>query len=1261
RNDYFGVGNQTAFGSGYSAAAHAYGSGAAWDTELWSPPVFLPDNATLTYASNFQDYAGNGDIWLDISADGGNTWDNLRYQTSDDPPGGTFEVVDLSTYTGQTVILRWRYSATSSTAWYWHIDDVSIGVPAPWLSVAPAAGTTAPVSESVTSVNFDAGQVDEPGDYYAALSVRTNDPSHLQAMVPVTMHVNLPASYGRLVGTVTGLGHCDANPLPLPGADVTVEGSDGQTWNLVSGVDGSFALWLDQAHSPLTVTVAATDHETWQMTGVLVTGTQTTTVNAALHWLAPCAGVEPAGISAVVEMGMTDTVPFSITNNGFATMTWSLVEENGYGFQVAAPMANTILLMMEDIAAADRDAYRNALTAAGVTWDEWDLNAQPFPTAGDLAPYDVLIWADESTLSPGDSSCQVVADWLTSGGKSLFATSVDFLWDLQNGTLGQGEHNLYLLFNTTYLGDYAGTGITTLEGVTGDPIGGGMTLSLAGNSDSDGDYADETTGAPAGFLYGAGDTGSGHSALTHYVGANYKTVWLGLNFHNGLATQAERDQLMSNILTFLSGGGAVAGIPWLTEVPTTGVTGPDSAFVVDAVFDAGVSEVEQPGEYYGVLTLNSDDPVSDSIAIPVTMTVTAPATWANVRGTVIGVDGCGNNPVPLDDAQVLLVAQGSAGLPFTLTTDVSGTFTYWLDEAWGPLNIYVTYPGYEDGEMLNVVITGSETITANFTLRQLAPCVNVTPSGIEISLAQGASTDVALNLGNTGIATALFSILEENLGVTPLAPLAAGGPDGFGYRYADSNQGGVAPTYAFHDISGFGTPLGLDDDDFAEVPIGFSFRFYGTDAAHPNTYNSVFVGSNGLLSFGSGSTDLSPDVIPDPALPNNIIASMWSDLRPGANGEVYYQTFNDCPYNQGVASDACLVVQYDDYEYADGSLAGTWQVILYRTGNILMQFEDVTAVGVATGIEDQLGIVGLNYVPAPADELAICFAYPGQPTDCQPVDIPWLDVDPVDGEIAPESSMQVTVTLDAGVPEVNDPGTYRGQLLVLSNDPLNSPTVVPVTMTVTRAAGKLAGTVVGWGYCDTISEPLAGVDVWIEGFTGAVWKTTTDANGYYQIWLDESDNPYELTVAVPGYVMETRANVDISNGSTITEDFDLHLDVPCVDLTPDEGFEVTINEGESLTRTLTLINKGAGVLVYTDINADSPWMSVSPTSGTVPPHSSQDVVLTVDASGLEGDRYYYGVLQVMHNDEVVGTIRVPVNVTISGESLIYLPLVMRNH
>jgi len=127
RNDEAGVINRCDYGSGYSAAAEASVSGTAWDTSLYSPEIYIPySNANLTYASNFQDFAGNGDMWLDISDDGGSSWTNLRTQSVDDPAGGTFEVEDLSTYTGQNVILRWRYVAASSSAWFWHIDNVTI-------------------------------------------------------------------------------------------------------------------------------------------------------------------------------------------------------------------------------------------------------------------------------------------------------------------------------------------------------------------------------------------------------------------------------------------------------------------------------------------------------------------------------------------------------------------------------------------------------------------------------------------------------------------------------------------------------------------------------------------------------------------------------------------------------------------------------------------------------------------------------------------------------------------------------------------------------------------------------------------------------------------------------------------------------------------------------------------------------------------------------------------------------------------------------
>jgi hypothetical protein len=124
-NETTGVG-----GAGLNAAADPdfEGNPRGWDTELRSPSVDLrsASNATLSYASNFQDYAGNGDIWVDVSTDGGSTWTTIRTQSSDDPSGGTFEVEDLSAFVGEVVIIRWRYTCGTGLAWYWHIDTVTV-------------------------------------------------------------------------------------------------------------------------------------------------------------------------------------------------------------------------------------------------------------------------------------------------------------------------------------------------------------------------------------------------------------------------------------------------------------------------------------------------------------------------------------------------------------------------------------------------------------------------------------------------------------------------------------------------------------------------------------------------------------------------------------------------------------------------------------------------------------------------------------------------------------------------------------------------------------------------------------------------------------------------------------------------------------------------------------------------------------------------------------------------------------------------------
>jgi len=68
-----------------------------------------------------------------------------------------------------------------------------------------------------------------------------------------------------------------------------------------------------------------------------------------------------------------------------------------------------------------------------------------------------------------------------------------------------------------------------------------------------------------------------------------------------------------------------------------------------------------------------------------------------------------------------------------------------------------------------------------------------------------------------------------------------------------------------------GTPLDLGDDDSAAVALGKSFKFNGVN------YNSLFVNSNGSLSFGNGDPSYDANV-PDFLAGPPRIAPLWTDF-----------------------------------------------------------------------------------------------------------------------------------------------------------------------------------------------------------------------------------------------------------------------------------------------------------------------------------------------------------------------------------------------
>ncbi|MBU0677985.1 MAG: chitobiase/beta-hexosaminidase C-terminal domain-containing protein, partial [Verrucomicrobia bacterium] len=151
---------------------------------------------------------------------------------------------------------------------------------------------------------------------------------------------------------------------------------------------------------------------------------------------------------------------------------------------------------------------------------------------------------------------------------------------------------------------------------------------------------------------------------------------------------------------------------------------------------------------------------------------------------------------------------------------------------------------------------------------------------------------------------------------------------------------------------------GTDDNGSSQADIGFSFEFFGA------SYSNVFIGNNGLLSFGSGSADASNDPVPSPTNPDNLIAAFWDDLDLGHNSPeaaVYFDTQGE------PGSNHFLTTWYRIPLAAVAASRLTFQAILEEdTGDITVQYQTMVGPGadgsLATlGIENDDGTAGVEY------------------------------------------------------------------------------------------------------------------------------------------------------------------------------------------------------------------------------------------------------------------------------------------------------------
>jgi uncharacterized repeat protein (TIGR02543 family) len=121
------------------------------------------------------------------------------------------------------------------------------------------------------------------------------------------------------------------------------------------------------------------------------------------------------------------------------------------------------------------------------------------------------------------------------------------------------------------------------------------------------------------------------------------------------------------------------------------------------------------------------------------------------------------------------------------------------------------------------------------------------------------------------------------------------------------------------------TNLNLGDDAFSERSFSTAFP-HGIFLGNTN-YSSLFVGSNGYITFGQGFTGFSSQGM-NTFTPNPMIAAQYSDLHPGIGGAVYYY--------QG--ADYILVTYWQVPEFGgSSSVHNTMQIKLSRASTYSSQ------------------------------------------------------------------------------------------------------------------------------------------------------------------------------------------------------------------------------------------------------------------------------------------------------------------------------------
>ena len=438
---------------------------------------------------------------------------------------------------------------------------------------------------------------------------------------------------------------------------------------------------------------------------------------------------------------------------------------------------------------------------------------------------------------------------------------------------------------------------------------------------------------------------------------------------------------------------------------------------VDVTITVDPSELGQPGEYAAALKVKHNTPYTYA-NIPVLLHLTAPEDFGTINGKVNGLEACDVNPAPIEGATVNF-KQGEV-IKYTTTTLANGYYSFSMPE--GEYDIEVIAEGFVSQTVPGVDVMGGSTVTQDFELQLLAPCLSVLPTELEQTQLADVVTTQTLTIVNSGAAAGIFELQEipviqqEALGPTYTYRPELDGPALDRSKSGPKNSAN-APTYQPKDIlldEGFES--GFPPADWAvQSQSSWTWELSDFDP-HSGLYNAHVLYDEDLNEQDEWL------VTPEFNL-NEGTLSFWS------MGSIYWcrDTYDNCDLNIWLVVDDIgggddIFIRAADSDWIE---SWTWAN---------------TSIDLAPYLPGGLVRIGFQYAGQDGAEIGLDDV---TIDGLEGGDVTWLSEDPVAGTVPADGSLSITVTFDAtGLIG----GDYFANLIIRPED---TPRIsVPVTLHV---------------------------------------------------------------------------------------------------------------------------------------------------------------------------------------------------------------------